>query len=263
MPGELPSEILGQPGVFGLLSELHSAQELLIDQVPDLMTDLGVKTPELLFGQLKDISIIFEVSDKLYLSNKGQELWWLLQAINGLDPRRAFQHLARLDPTLFPYELVTEGMTAEFIDSLDSYPTFKRVFLCSPWIYLKKKTLQKFSYAVYKAQKRTGVKKIDIIAIAQPLKAQNPQYQQFREVFVNLRKLGAEIVVHEKLHSKLYIRDPGPAGGLNQAIFGSENLTSKRNIELGIRITNDTAMINKLIRYFFDIYQQCQPFEED
>ncbi len=262
MPGELPSEILGQSGVVPFLDKLYSTQEILINQVPDLMTDLGVKAPESLFGQLKDISIIFEVSDKLYLSNKGQELWWLLQAINGFDPREAFQHLARLDPTLFPYEIVTEGMTAEFIDSLDSYPTFKRVLLCSPWIYLKKKTLQKFSYAVYKAQEKEGVGKVEIIAIAQPLKPQHPQYQQFKEVFVNLQKIGAEIVVHEKLHSKLYIRDPGAGGGISQAIFGSENLTNKRNIELGIRITNDTIMINKLIRYFFDLYQQCKPFEE-
>lgn len=260
MPDELLSEILGQQGVFPFLSELHSAQELLLDQVPELMASLGVKTPTSLYSQLKDISIIFEATDKLYLSSKGQELWWLLQAINGLDVRLAFQHLSRLDPTLFPYEIVTEGMTAEFIDGLDSNPTFKRVLLCSPWIYLKKKTLQKFSFAVYKAQEKTGVKKIEIIAIAQPLKPQHPKYEQFNEVFVNLQKLGTEIVVHEKLHSKLYIRDPGPAGGVSQAIFGSENLTSKRNIELGIRVTNDTAMINKLIRYFFDIYQRCQPF---
>jgi hypothetical protein len=263
MPDELPSEILGQPGVFPFLAELHSNQELLLDQVPDLMADLGVKAPASLYGQLKDISIIFEATDKLYLSARGQELWWLLQAINGLDPRQAFQHLSRLDPTLFPYEIVTEGMTAEFIDGLDSNPTFRRVLLCSPWISLKKKALQKFSFAVYKAREKTGASKIEIIAIAQPLKKKHPQYEQFREVFVSLQKLGAEIVVHEKLHSKLYIRDPGPAGGISQAIFGSENLTSKRNIELGIRITNDTAMINKLIRYFHSIYQQCQPFEED
>lgn len=262
MPGELPSEILGQPGVFPFLAELHSAQELLIDQVPDLMTDLGVAAPQSLLDKLKDISIVFEVTDKLYLSDNGHEKWLLLQAINGLDPRQAFHQLARIDPSLFPYEIVTEGMTAEFIDSLDSYPTFRRVLICSPWIYLKKKTLQKFSYAVYKAQKRTGGQKVDIIVIAQPLKPRHPQYDDFKEVLINLRKLGAEIVVHEKLHSKLYIRDPGAAGGISQAIFGSENLTSKRNIELGIRITNDSIMINNLIRYFFDLYQQCKPFEE-
>lgn len=70
-------------------------------------------------------------------------------------------------------------------------------------------------------------------------------------------------MLHEKLHTKLYIRDPGTAGGFSQAIFGSENLTSKRNIELGIRITNDTVIINKLITYFFDLYQECKPFKED
>jgi len=226
MPEELPSEILGQPGVFPFLSELHSAQELLIDHVPDIMADLGIKAHASIYSQLKDISIIFEATDKLYLSNKGQEVWWLLQAINGLNPKLAFQQLAKLDPTLFPYEIVTEGMTAEFIDSLDSHPTFKRVLICSPWIYLKRKTLQKFSFAIYKAQKKIDVKKVDIIIIAQPLKKKHPQYDQFKEVFVNLQKLGAEIVVHEKLHSKLYIRDPGLAGGISQAIFGSENLTS-------------------------------------
>lgn len=262
MPDELLSEILGQPGVFQFLSELHTVQELPLDQVPELMSSLGVNTPTSLYSQLKDISIIFEATDKLYPSSKGHKLWWLLQAINGLDVRLAFQQLSRLDPTLFPYEIVTEGMTAKFIDGLASNPTFKRVLICSPWIFLKKKTLQKFSFAVYKAREKTGVKKIEIIAIARPLQLRHSQYEQFKEVFVNLQKLGTEIVVHEKLHSKLYIRDPGPAGGVSQAIFGSENLTSKRNIELGIRITNDTAMINKLIRHFFNIYQRCKPFQE-
>ncbi len=263
MPGLLASEVLGQPGVFSFLKELHTLQAIRTDKVSDLLLTSGIEMPAPVFNQLTEISIIFEAANKFYLSPKGHQMWWLLQAINGGNLKEILQQLRQLDPTLFPYEIVTEGMTADFIHGLASLPSFRRVLICSPWVYLKPKVLHKFAYAVYKAQERSPGNKVDVIVIARPLKQTDPQYDKRFEVFRSLTRIGVEIVLHEKLHSKLYIRDPGTAGGVSQAIFGSENLTSKRNIELGIRITNDTVIINKLITYFFERYSECTPFKED
>lgn len=259
----LPSEVLGQPGVFDFLEKMSSLQEIKTDLLLDLLQSCGIKTPHAVFEQLSQISIIFEADNNFYLSPKGHELWSLLQAINDGDIKKMVQRLRHSDPTLFPYEIVTEGMTSEFISGLASFPSFRRLLICSPWVHLKRKVLQKFAYALYQATEKSSVKKVDVIVIVRPLRKRDPNYHKFLDVFQALIKLGAEIVVHNKLHSKLYIRDPGIDGGFSQAIFGSENLTGTRNIELGIRITNDTVIINKLISYFFDLYQQCNPYQED
>ena len=165
MVSVLPSEILGQPGVFNFLGELQMNQEIDMDKCSELLIRNGIKTPEILFEQLTNISIIFEVGNQFYLSPKGHKIWWLLKAINNGDLKEAIQRLNRLDPTLLPYEIVTEGMTAEFIHGLSLFPTFRRVLICSPWIYLKRKVLQKFSYAVYKAQEYSPKNKVEIIRV--------------------------------------------------------------------------------------------------
>lgn len=259
----LPSEVLGNPGVFGFLRELQTLQSVEKDNISGLLSSSGIKTPDLMLDHLSQISVIFEADRKVYLSPKGHEMWWLLQALNGGDLKDAFQHLRQLNPDLFPYEIVTEGMTSQFIHDLASNPKFRRVLICSPWVSLKRKALQKFSYAIYKAQEISPINKVDIILIARPIKQNDPRYESYIDLFNSLKKIGVEIILHGKLHSKLYIRDPGTFGGISQAIFGSENLTGKRNIELGIRITNDTEIINKLIAYYFNLYQECTPFREE
>ena len=69
--------------------------------------------------------------------------------------------------------------------------------------------------------------------------------------------LGANVFLHPKVHSKLYIREPGTEGGLLLAVLGSENLTRSVNLELGIRINADDNIINKLIRYFWEVSSYC------
>ena len=69
-----------------------------------------------------------------------------------------------------------------------------------------------------------------------------------------MRSLGADIVLNPRVHAKLYIREPGPSGGLQAAIVGSENLTIPKYAELGLKVTNDRGMIDKLVEVFFDIY---------
>ena len=65
--------------------------------------------------------------------------------------------------------------------------------------------------------------------------------------------LGASVFLHEKLHAKLYIREPDFAGGYVMAVVGSQNLTRSKYLELGIRIESDTVIIGNLISYFYDI----------
>jgi len=77
-----------------------------------------------------------------------------------------------------------------------------------------------------------------------------------------LRDHGAEVVLHRSVHTKLYIRQPGPAGGPLMAIIGSENLTGARNLELGLRINEDAALIGNLINYFYTVYGDCKPMEQ-
>lgn len=263
MTGFLESEVLGQHGVYEFVRELHEIQELRFEKLEDTLEKCGVIAPKETFNQLTKVSIIFQAGNSIYLTSKGRQLWWLLRAINGGDLRETMRQLSLIDPTLMPYEIVKEGMTLEFIHNLLAYPNFRRVFICSPWIHLKPKALRKFSYALYLAQGKSPSSRIEVIVIARPLEKKNPAYPVFLETFRALIKLGAEIVLKEKIHSKLYIRDQGSEGGLTQAIFGSENLTGSRNIELGIRITNDTVIINKLISYFFELYTDCKPFMEE
>jgi hypothetical protein len=83
---------------------------------------------------------------------------------------------------------------------------------------------------------------------------QTPRKPEMRKTIDFLASLGAQVVEKPALHSKLYMREPGPSGGLTLAIVGSENLTRPKWIELGIQIRNDSHIFSRLRSYFFDIY---------
>ena len=84
---------------------------------------------------------------------------------------------------------------------------------------------------------------------------QSPKIPEVKKTLEILRTFGADIVEKVRLHSKLYMREPGPAGGLSLAIVGSENLTRPKWIELGIEIRNDSHVLSKLRSYFFDVFR--------
>jgi len=106
MQNLLPSEILGQTGVFEFLKEIEKLQAIETDSVFELMERSGIEHPDNIYEQLNQISIIFESDRKLYLSSKGHEMWWLLQAVNGSDLNETIHRLRQLNPELFPYEIV-------------------------------------------------------------------------------------------------------------------------------------------------------------
>jgi len=259
----LLSELLGQRGLFQWLAEMQQSQPLERDSIIELMERHRVVKPLNIFSLLLDSGVVIEAGDKFVVSSQGRRAWLLLSGVNGADLREVLRQLSQMHPALVPYEFVTEGMTGDFIDGLYSRPDFKRLYICSPWISLESKMMRKFVDAVYKAESRSSTGRVRIIMIARPLRRGETAYPAYLDTFRGLAQLGADIVVHRTLHTKLYIREPGLSGGLTMAVFGSENLTSKRNIELGVKITNDNVMIGKLIRHFYEIYNQCERWKEE
>jgi len=260
VPELLNSNVVGQAGVYQLLEDILNRQEVPESDMPLLAADRGIASLEKLIEDLIQRMLIQKAGSYFYLTDQGRRVWHLMRGINGANIANVIHHLTLLDPHLRPYEIVREGMTSQFICGLLSQPDFKRILICSPWLHLRDKMLRKFYQAVYFAQEKG---EIEVVVISRPLDKRASGYQAFFKTFSALEKIGAEIVTHDDLHAKIYIRDQGPAGGLRLAICGSENLTGSRNIELGVRITNDNVIINKLISHFFEIYNMCQPYQEE
>jgi hypothetical protein len=138
-------------------------------------------------------------------------------------------------------------MTSRFIKGLVTEPGFQRLYICSPWINLVKTDLARLAIALDRAEK-TLTRPPDVFVLVQTPK---PEMEAGLE---SLRRLGAKVVIKTKLHSKLYMREPGPSGGLSLAIVGSENLTRQKWLELGIEIRNDSQILSKLRNYFFEVF---------
>jgi len=139
-------------------------------------------------------------------------------------------------------------MTARFIKGLLTEPGFQRLYICSPWINLVKEDLGRLAVALDKAEK-TLARPPELLVLVQ-----TPRMPEVKKTLDVLRSMGAQVIEKPKLHSKLYMREPGPSGGLSLAIVGSENLTRPKWIELGIEIRNDSYILSQLRRYFFDIF---------
>lgn len=95
---------------------------------------------------------------------------------------------------------------------------------------------------------------VETLCISREPEGSDEQKAKMAETMEFLKNvLGAEVVTHQRLHSKLYIREQGFSGGMQTAIVGSQNMTGTHNIELGIKITNDSLMIGNLTRYFMSV----------
>jgi hypothetical protein len=119
---------------------------------------------------------------------------------------------------------------------------------------LRDHNLKKFRSAILAASQKYS--DLQIFVITLPLDRYNdPEgINTVRE----LKALGAQVMIHRKLHAKLYISEPGPLGGTHYAVFGSENLTGANNIELGIKVESDNEILSKLSAFFLDIQQGSQ-----
>ena len=109
------------------------------------------------------------------------------------------------------------------------------------------------NYALLQATRRQGSEP-EILVITRPPGATPPGTEDGLEPFV---KIGARIFFHQRVHSKLYIREPSGRGGYSLAIVGSQNLTRSAHLELGIRICGDDRIILQLIQFFLEIMNYC------
>ena len=250
MVGNSLSEIVGESGVDELFKFLRTSPTS-----PDysmaslLMAESGSRNPSELMKTLEDRGLLAMIGDTVFLSTTGRRVALLVDAINGGDVSELAQLLKR-ENIAGEYELVTQGMAHEFIANLRNRPDFGKVYICSPWINLDRKEISDLVLAFGRAKSRYGHRVVTHV-ITRPDEDSGGGPAGVKP----FEALGAEISLRRNIHTKLYIREPGRRGGELLAIVGSENLTKSRYLELGIRIRNDSRLIDQLFKYFYDVFQ--------
>lgn len=243
-------QTLGIPGSFEFLSALESqpATALAEDDTLALMVQAGVEAPETTLSDFMAAGLLAPYGHRIGLTTFGIRTKLLLEVLNGGDLRDVYRRLGRYDSTLRMYELVREGMTSQFLESINDRPGFSRLYFCSPWINLETRQQDTLACAIMREERRGG--RPELYVICRPIES-----TANREVdaLAPFRGLGATILLNGRLHTKLYIREPDRNGGYSMAIVGSQNLTRSQYLELGIRVNADSAMISQLIRYFWDL----------
>jgi hypothetical protein len=238
---------------FLIALESHPATALSENDIRGLMIQAGVEDPEFTLAEFLAAGLLTQYGDRLGLTTFGIRTTLLLEALNGGDLRDVYRRLGRYDTNLQMYELVREGMTTRFLESINHRPGFSRLYLCSPWISLDARQRDMLIHAVVREESRG--ERPEIYVICRPTEGGNGGGV---DRLAPLRELGATILFNSRLHTKLYIREPTRSGGYSMAIVGSENLTGAHYLELGIRINADSAMISQLIRYFLDLANASQ-----
>ena len=237
---------LSAPGTFEFLRTLEQTSVTASpeEQILDMMAASGVEQPRHTFTDLVAVGVLQILGLGFGLSSYGIRTFVLLEALNGGDLRLAYQRLSNLDSTLHSYELVREGMTDAFLENIGARPGFVRLYICSPWIGLSARNRQLLIHAIHSAESRG--QNPELLVLTRPDGDGNapPGVDSFQE-------LGATVFLNPRLHTKLYIREPGRQGGYSMAVVGSQNLTRSTYLELGIRINSDSAMIDQMIAYFW------------
>ena len=245
------SELIGFAGAFETLRDLATAPENLLSEsdVTGIMASNGVDD---VVGAITDFiaaGVLHKRDDDCLMTPFGERAYWLLEAINGRDLGEVFDRLTRIEPRLSRYELVREGMTDLFIRSLIDRPSFGRLYLCSPWINLSARNQESLARAVALAEDRRG-RQPEVVVMTRP---EEGSKDIAPDGVRPLRDLGANIFLNNRLHTKLYIREPNTSGGYSMAIIGSQNLTQSSYLELGIKVNADTRIISQLVAYFWSL----------
>ena len=244
-------QVLAESGVDQTLDRIMASSEAAFErnELENLFLDNGAHSPGELFDRLLQSNVFQSIGDRFGLSQNGRKLSLLIGAINGADINDVFRRLRRIDGYDLAYELVREGMTSLFFDSLIEKPGFGTLYICSPWINPSDKDARQLKYAAIKQQERKGVAP-EILVITRPPEDHPKGTEKGLEPF---RELNAKIFYNKKVHTKLYIREPDPAGGVLLAIVGSQNLTRSTYLELGILIRGDDQVVNQLIAHFMEL----------
>ncbi len=246
--------LLSRPGISDTM-RLLSARPLALSQSELIRSaeNMGVNNAGELVSSLRQAGWCMEIGGRLTLSRLGRQVVCLSEGLVGGDIRKVVRELLNEFPELRTYELVTEGMTHRFIEELYEDPTFGSVYLASPWIDLNERLKSLLLAAIDRAESYSG-QEITLIVITRPPSGASPWKKRLAESIEWLRALRADIQFVSALHTKLFLREPGKNGGSSTALFGSENLTRGRNLELGIKIRNDSSISRQLVQHFFELY---------
>jgi hypothetical protein len=236
---------------FAVLMNTHSV--MTEETIEEVLQREGLASPSEILSTMQKVGVLGSTPDGYYLTTFGRRTGILLRAMYGRLPvDEVIRQLQMLYPYARPYTLLTEGIVDSFFDSLEGRPDFIRLHICSPWVRLTQKLRRQLRSALAKAHDAyPGA--IELVVIMRPPVGASAWLDDVRESCHLLRGLGATIYYNKRIHAKLYIRQPGPRGGLQSAIFGSENLTGVGNVELGIRIDNDSDILQKLDLLFLSI----------
>jgi hypothetical protein len=250
-------QILARNGAYEILQILYNCpgNEARLDEVIQVIShDIAEDEAIEVVQQLKGIWFLEQPphSEFLRITEDGIEAYLLTRVINGDTLDSVLTQLSKLFYSRF--SLIMEDITGCFIDTLRNFPALKEIYICSPWIRLRDTHLSDLETILNKDKK---------IVIRVITRIPDLEFSTFRQQILKtlswLKGKGAEIVGHPALHTKLYIA-VGKTG--QTAIFGSENLTGAKNIELGIKI-NDETIVAKLLLYWLEIYDQCSLIEEE
>jgi hypothetical protein len=250
---------LAKPYTKQILEALDGATFLTLDQISELLE----KKEELIEARIEELRGLGLVSETSYthayhLTSQGKICLILIEMIEGGSLKVGIKKLAHY--TVKEFELLTENITDTFFDIIYKQRIFQNIYLCSPWIRITREKRQIFQKVISDSKRSLG-EKMNILVVVRPPNLKTEFGRKINETLQWLEKLGSDISLVDRLHTKLYIAEPGPNGGLFFAIFGSENLTGARNIELGMKIVNSPRILSKLITYFFDIYNLGKPYK--
>jgi hypothetical protein len=258
----LTSEIVGQKNVYPFLNSVYELHSTISNhKVRSLINNY--KLHEFIYEDLVRCGIFNHTAKSIYLSSLGEKIILFLRGINEADTLSEIIHkLNNLTVHSRKYELITDNITGYLINRLYQNPNFIRLYICSPWIKLDNQYISKLKSAYFEASKKYSNIQIKIVTLP-PDGYHN--WRASENTFNELRSMGAEILHHKhkkdniyKLHTKLYIAEPGPNGGEHFAILGSENLTGRGNTELAIKVENDNSILFNLTEYFNTIYYQAE-----
>jgi hypothetical protein len=218
-----------------------------MDELVTLADAQGADAAESLIEELLAANLLRPFGSKVGISTSGIRVALLVRAINGGDLEELWRRLGGSEG-LPQYALIREGMTRRFLESLNERPGFNRLFICSPWIRLDDRNQRLLLHACARRSRRRP--EPELYVMTRPVEGTTreppPSVRPFEE-------LGAAIFLNRRLHTKLYIREPGREGGPEMAIVGSQNLTRSNYLELGIRVNGDGQLISQLTRYFLDV----------
>jgi hypothetical protein len=248
-------DVLSQPGVYRLVGEMYKVANTIQPSIYEQMCQ-SAGVSQRVSQDLFDEGVLYKTPGTVRITPFGQRVTLLLKAINGdEDLSVLIQKLGHLYPQLKPYDLITSSVTDYVLDIFGIRRDFIRLYLCSPWIRLEQRQWDKLRAAVWGAREKYT--DVQVLVITQPEKGYRDK-KAWIQTTRELTRLGAQIVVNDKLHAKLYISEPGPLGGTHYAVFGSENLTGAGNVELAFKVENDNEILTKLTAYFTDIQFKSQ-----